>query len=59
METILAILPWLVLLACPITMFLMMRAMPGGDGHNKWQDGRVKGGGDMHEQVEAGEEVAR
>lgn len=34
MEVFFSILPWVAFLACPVTMFLMMR-MGGGCGHQK------------------------
>lgn len=40
METILIVLPWLALLACPLMMLFMMRAMPGGSCPAKAQPAR-------------------
>ena len=35
MEVLLAIIPWLAVLACPLMMLVMMRLMPGGSCHRK------------------------
>lgn len=40
MSTILTVLPWLAILACPLMMLFMMRAMPGGSCHSKAQPAR-------------------
>ena len=34
-EILLAIVPWLAVLACPLMMLVMMRMMPGGSCHKK------------------------
>lgn len=38
MEMISALVPWLAVLACPLMMLIMMRAMPGGSCHRKPAD---------------------
>ena len=38
METLLLIVPWLAILACPVMMFVMMRMMPGASCHRRPAD---------------------
>lgn len=44
METLLLIVPWLAILACPVMMLVMMRAMPGASCHRRPADAQGSDG---------------
>lgn len=49
METLLLMLPWLAILACPVMMLVMMRMMPGASCHRRPAD--AQGGDGNNEEI--------